>query len=218
MKTRFINAALTVIFVCSLLASCSKGPTKVKIETEHGDMTLELYDSTPLHRDNFVKLVKEGYYDDLTFHRIIKTFMIQGGDPNSKDPNFKGALGQGGPGYTISPEFGEKHYKGALAAARLGDQMNPKKESSGSQFYIVHGMPMNAELLKKASERSGIAYTEEEKQTYIEKGGYPFLDGEYTVFGMLTEGLDVLDKIASEPTQGMNKPAKDIKMKVSLLN
>jgi peptidyl-prolyl cis-trans isomerase B (cyclophilin B) len=201
-----------------MLASCTKDPVKVKIETKHGDMILELYDSTPIHRDNFVKLVKEGFYDDLLFHRVIKSFMIQGGDPDSRKPGVKTQLGQGGPGYTLEAELGERHFKGALAAARMGDNANPEKRSSGSQFYIVEGMPITAGLLDKAVANNKESYTEEEKVRYIEEGGYPFLDGAYTVFGMMIEGFDVVEKIASEDTDRMNRPNDDIKMKISIIN
>ncbi len=159
----------------------------ITISTEFGDMVALLYSATPKHKENFVKLASEGYYNGTTFHRIIKDFMIQGGDPNSKDsiPNNDG---MGGPGYTVPAEFSTslKHIKGAIAAARMGDQGNPLKASSGSQFYIVHNT-----------------------------NGTPFLDGGYTVFGQVIKGLEVIDTIAVQPKDMRDRPSKNIPMKVT---
>ncbi|HCS19369.1 MAG TPA: peptidylprolyl isomerase [Bacteroidetes bacterium] len=184
----------------------------VEIVTDHGTMKVLLYDETPLHRDNFIKLVEEGYYNDLLFHRIIKGFMIQGGDPNSKNAGPGVQLGGGGPGYTVPAEFrpGLYHKKGALAAARMGDQMNPQRASSGSQFYIVQGTVVQENMLQ----RSGIVYTPEQIQTYTTIGGTPFLDGQYTVFGEVVEGLDVIDKIAAVKTLQGDRPEVNVKMTV----
>jgi len=159
------------------------------IHTSYGDMKGVLYNETPQHRDNFVKLVKSGYFNDLLFHRVIQGFMIQGGDPNSKNAKPGEQLGQGGPGYTIPAEFNPSfiHKKGALSAARQADQVNPKKASSGSQFYIV----------------------EPEQGTH-------FLDNEYTVFGEITKGFDVVTKIASAPKDKSDRPLKDIKMTITI--
>ena len=155
------------------------------IKTTDGTMTVKLYAETPLHRDNFVKLAKSGFYDGLLFHRIIKGFMIQGGDPFTRDSSKVAQYGTGGPGYTIPAEIvaGKTHKKGALAAARRGDQVNPAKESSGSQFYIVQ----DAE-------------------------GCSHLDGEYTIFGEVVTGLDVIDKIASERTDFRDRPVRKVQI------
>ncbi len=166
--------------------------TIVLLKTSMGDMKIKLYNETPLHRDNFIKLVNEKYYDGLLFHRVIKDFMIQGGDPNSKDATAGQQLGMGGPGYTIPAEILSQftHKKGAVAAARMGDQVNPKKESSGSQFYIVHN-----------------------------SNGTPHLDGAYTVFGEVIEGMDVIDKIANVKTGRADRPVEDVKIiSVSIIN
>ncbi len=188
----------------------------VEIVTDHGTMKVRLYDETPLHRDNFIKLVEEGYYNDLLFHRIIKGFMIQGGDPNSKNAGPEVSLGSGGPGYTVPAEIrsGLYHKKGALAAARMGDQMNPQKASSGSQFYIVQGSVVQESMLQQIASRSGITYTPEQITTYTTIGGTPFLDGQYTVFGEVIEGMDVIDKIAAVKTLPGDRPELNVKMTV----
>ena len=211
-------AILTGAALCIALTAATTSPADKKIEvvvlsTPYGDMTIRLYDETPLHKENFLRLVKDGFYDDLLFHRVIKNFMIQGGDPDSKGAPAKKQLGQGGPGYTlpaeIKPEF--IHKKGALAAARQGDQVNPKKESSGSQFYIVHGTVADTAYLRRGN--SGVTYTDEQLRTYAERGGTPHLDGAYTVFGEVIDGLDVIDSIAAIPADRRNnRPLKDIKM------
>lgn len=186
----------------------------VYLETTQGRMVLKLYHSTPLHRDNFVKLVREGYYDGLLFHRVIKDFMIQGGDPESRNAKPGTQLGNGGPGYTVPAELNDSlfHRKGALAAARLGDQINPKKESSGSQFYIVQGRKWKEADLTNMEARSGHTYSAEQRKVYMEEGGTPHLDGGYTVFGQLTEGFEVLDKIAATATGGADRPVQDVRI------
>ena len=190
---------------------------KVKIETELGDMVLELYNSTPLHRDNFLKLIEEGFYDGLLFHRVIRGFMVQGGDPDSRNAPAGQQLGMGGTGYTIPAEIVEPHYKGALAAARKGDQINPQKESSGSQFYIVHGKTYSPIELGNLGGQSGIVFSEEQVANYGIKGGAPFLDTEYSVFGQILEGIDVVDKIAVVETNS-DRPVEDITMKVTIID
>lgn len=189
------------------------------IETEFGEMKVVLYNDTPLHRDNFVKLVNEGYYDDLLFHRVIKGFMIQGGDPDSKDAPPGQRLGGGGPGYQIDAEIG-KHYHtyGALAAARTGDAVNPERKSSGSQFYIVHGQPSREQMLDGLEQKENFTYPEEVRAEYLDKGGAPFLDGQYTVFGKVVEGHDVLEKIVAVQTQPGDRPVSDVKMKIRMAN
>lgn len=208
------------LFVVLALSACNTDKNrKVEIQTDYGNMTVELFNSTPKHRDNFVKLVKEGFYDDLLFHRIINNFMIQGGDPESKDASPDQPLGNGGPGYRLQAEIGEKHFKGRLAAARTGDSVNPKRESSGSQFYIVDGTPSNDATLDQFAQQNGVTYTKEDRDIYKSVGGTPFLDGQYTVFGQVTEGLDVVDKIAQVQTKKPgDRPVEDVKMKIVLLN
>lgn len=188
-----------------------KAPTEclVLMTTTEGEMLMKLYPETPTHRDNFLKLCEEGYYEGLLFHRVMQNFMIQGGDPDSRGASAGQRLGVGGPGYTISPEIipGLYHKKGALAAARLGDQVNPLKNSSGSQFYIVHGQPVTENSLNV-----NIDYTEKEKAIYFDSGGAPQLDGLYTVFGEVIEGLDIIDKITKIPTDGSDRPTTDVKI------
>ena len=166
--------------------SCSDGNTYVIIETEYGDMKVELYNSTPKHKENFVKLVKEGFYEDLLFHRVIKDFMIQGGDPQSKGAPIDMPLGGGGPGYQVDHEIGAPHFKGTLAAARTGDGINPQKRSSGSQFYIVQGTPLSDAQLDNWERRKGFKYNDAQRDKYKTLGGRPDLDAEYTVFGEVT--------------------------------
>ncbi len=189
----------------------------VEIETPFGNMIVELYDDTPQHQQNFLELTRQGFYDSLLFHRVIDGFMIQGGDPQSRhaDPNAR--LGAGGPGYQIPAEIeaNHKHIKGALAAARQGDAVNPEKKSSGSQFYIVHGGDISRDDLKVFSKRSQISYQEDEIEAYEHHGGTPFLDGQYTVFGQVIKGLDVIDKIAQAETRQDDRPLEDITMKIT---
>ncbi len=187
----------------------------LEMETTMGTMTIELYDDTPKHRTNFIKLAEEGYYDGLLFHRVINGFMAQGGDPKSKNAKPNSPLGSGGPGYQVDAEFNPKyaHTKGALAAARTGGPGNPKKKSSGSQFYIVHGKPVSEGQLNQLESQKGIKYSEEQRAAYTEQGGTPFLDMEYTVYGMVVKGLDVLDAIATVKTVKSDRPEKDVKIK-----
>jgi peptidyl-prolyl cis-trans isomerase B (cyclophilin B) len=191
----------------------------VEIETEFGTMTVQLSNATPQHRDNFIKLAEEGYFDDMLFHRVIEDFMIQGGDPDSKKAKPNQPLGMGGPGYTIPAEFVDSlvHIKGALSAARQGDQVNPEKRSSGSQFYIVQGKPLSKEELDMMEARKGIRYTKEQRDAYMNVGGTPFLDRDYTVFGHIIKGLDVIDRIAAVETDPRDRPVKDVKMKVRVI-
>jgi peptidyl-prolyl cis-trans isomerase B (cyclophilin B) len=210
------------ILVFAFSACNTDNHTYVIIETEYGNMKAMLYDQTPQHKANFIKLVKEGYYDSLMFHRVIPNFMIQGGDPDSKNARQDMALGMGGPGYTIPAEIVDTllHKKGALSAARLGDQVNPNKESSGSQFYIVQGSATPQATLDAMSRQTGKQYTAEQAKIYQTVGGTPFLDGQYTVFGQVVEGLEVIDKIAAQPTSQYSKdrPNQDIRMKIRMAN
>ena len=239
--------------------------TKVKLETTMGDIVVELYNETPQHRDNFVKLVQEGYYDGVLFHRVIKDFMIQTGDGNSKTAGPDATLGDGDPGYTIPAEFVYPKYfhkRGALAAARTGDQVNPERRSSGSQFYIVTGKIYSSDELKMMTQRlatvkkqdifrrlvnenhaqietlqrnqdneglnelqnrliqqteaeaaqSPFSLTDEQIDAYTSVGGTPHLDGQYTVFGQVIEGMDVVDKIQNAQTGRLDRPVSDIKI------
>lgn len=263
------NLILSIMMAVFTLMSCSAGNpegtapsqptdnkmTKVKLETSLGDIVVELYNETPQHRDNFVKLVKEGFYDGVLFHRVINNFMIQTGDPDSKTAGPDDLLGGGDPGYTIEAEFVFPKYfhkRGALAAARTGDQANPMRRSSGSQFYIVTGQVFGTEQLmgmlqakkqdifrrlvmenqdkikqlKESNDEAGIHALQDEliRQTeaeaqfdelieaYTTIGGTPHLDGQYTVFGEVVEGMDVVDKIQNTTTDRRDRPTVDIKI------
>ncbi|MBR6592524.1 MAG: peptidylprolyl isomerase [Prevotella sp.] len=242
---------------------------KVRIQTTLGDITVRLYDETPLHRDNFVKLAKEGYYDGTLFHRVIKDFMIQGGDPDSKGAPAGKMLGVGGPDYTIEAEIksGLYHKRGALAAARQGDEVKPERRSSGSQFYIVWGQVYNEgqlrqfskqmemqqmqtvfnalakehhdEIMQMRRERNraglqelqeklaaeaeaqvkaqGAGMTDEQRAIYSTVGGTPHLDGQYTVFGEVEEGMDVVEMIQQAATARGDRPVDDIEMRVMVI-
>ena len=194
-------------------------PVRVKIETDSGTMVVRLYDQTPLHRDNFVKLVKEDFYDGLLFHRVVENFMIQGGDPKSKNAAPGIPLGEGGLNYTIPAEFDSTlfHKKGALAMAREGDNVNPEKASSSTQFYLVEGKPLTNEELDQMEERFKITIPEIHREVYRTIGGAPFLDMKYTVFGEVESGMEVIDKISRMAKDSRNRPLTDIKMKISIL-
>jgi len=270
MMKKFYNALFIMAFLAiySCNAQNSNGPV-VLIKTEFGDIKVMLYNETPKHRDNFLKLAKAGFYDGTIFHRVIKGFMIQGGDPNTKNVQPGQKLGNGGPGYTIDPEFNPNliHKKGALAAARLGDNINPGKKSNGSQFYIVQGEVIPAgqvpayvenenqqlpqkymnqlalankdsfvfyqnnnnkpafdklaekikqEAMAKAKENP-FKFSDLQYKTYTTIGGAPSLDGEYTVFGEVIEGMEVVDKIAAQETGANDRPVKDIRIEVKVL-
>jgi peptidyl-prolyl cis-trans isomerase B (cyclophilin B) len=206
---------LLSIFILVAMSSCKEKVHKALISTDYGDITVILYNSTPKHRDNFVKLVEDGYYNDLLFHRVINQFMIQGGDPDSKNAPAGMQLGTGGPGYEIDPEIGAPHFRGALAAARTP---NAEKRSSGSQFYIVTGRVQNDNELKVYEERRKVKYNDVQRKIYMEEGGYPALDMEYTVFGEVVAGMDVVEKISQLPKDSRDRPAQDVKMKIKMLN
>ncbi|GAB1450547.1 peptidylprolyl isomerase [Draconibacterium sp.] len=268
-------AFFMVIALFAFWVSCGgkakkSSETIVSIKTDFGEIKVKLYDDTPKHKENFIKLVNEGFYNDLLFHRVMNNFMIQGGDPNSKNAEPNAMLGSGGPGYTVPAEILPNHFhkKGALAAARLGGPNNPGKESSGSQFYIVKGrvfrfgeidtmaLAINtqrkelmmreqfnlekskfdeirgkndpagfnillAELREKVDSMYAagpqFSFTGEQRNIYTTIGGYPSLDGEYTVFGEVVEGLDVLDKISAIQVNKANRPLEDVRMKVELV-
>lgn len=206
---RFIFIYIAFIF----LSSCHDSDI-VTIETEYGNMEIQLFSSTPKHTANFSKLVDEGFYDDLLFHRVMNGFMIQGGDPESRGASVDQPLGSGGPGYTIPAEIGIPHFKGMLSAARQGDEVNPKKESSGSQFFIVQGGPVDDGQLDAVEKAKKFKYSEAQRAKYKKLGGTPMLDGDYSVFGEVSSGLDVIDKIAGVETDPRERPLKDIKMKI----
>lgn len=217
---------LLAIF-CSLLASAQQDvklkkkdrKRDIELSTTEGTIILRLYDSTPLHRDNFLRLVKSGYYDSILFHRVIKNFMIQAGDPNSKKAEPGKLLGNGGPNYTIPAEFRPSlfHVKGSLAAARNGDNVNPEKKSSASQFYIVQGRTFTDKELDsvEVARLKGYKLPQAHREVYKTVGGTPQLDQNYTVFGYVVKGLEVLDKIAATETskgQDRDRPLQDIRI------
>lgn len=191
----------------------------VEIETTEGTMTVLLYNTTPKHRDNFIKLAEEGFYNGLLFHRVINGFMVQGGDPESKNAEANKPLGSGGPGYQVPAEFHDDnvHVKGALAAARTGDNVNPKKKSSGSQFYIVHGRQVTNDMLDQLEAKNGFRYSKGQREEYLKIGGTPFLDRAYTVFGRVIKGMEVIDKIAAVATNPSNRPKENVVMQVRVV-
>ena len=215
-------------FACSTISNLTKlKESKVQIETTQGVIVVKLYNETPLHRDNFVKLVKERFYDGVLFHRVIADFMIQGGDPDSKTAKPNASLGNGDVGYTIPAEFKTPaiyHKKGALAAAREGDGVNPQKASSGCQFYIVEGKTFtDAELSTMEAGKiaryginslndSTFRFSAEARAVYRTRGGTPHLDGNYTVFGEVTEGIDVVEKISKVKTNASDRPVEDVRV------
>ena len=201
------------LIICILLGMTTQAQEKetlVLIKTSLGDITVKLYNDTPLHRDNFIKLINEGWYNNSPFHRVINNFMIQGG--HNQD-------GRVDPGYTIPAEFRSNHIhkKGALAAARQGDQVNPKKASSGCQFYIVQGQVLTDAHIQMYQQRMGLTFTQEQIEAYTTVGGTPHLDGEYTVFGEVVEGLEIIDKIAKVKTGYMDVPVEAVTMTIEIL-
>ena len=263
LKNRIIISYYSMI-IRTFAAKIQQIMSKVKIQTMLGDITVRLYDETPIHRDNFLKLAREGYYDGTLFHRVIKGFMIQGGDPDSKGAPAGKMLGVGGPDYTLEAEIKSDifHKRGALAAARQGDEVNPERRSSGSQFYIVWGDVYNEGQLRQFSKqlrmqkvqsafnalaaahkaeimqmrrdrnRAGLqelqdklvaeaeskvgkdGLTEEQLQLYSTLGGTPHLDGQYTVFGEVEEGLDIVEMIQGTATGRADRPLDDIEMRM----
>jgi peptidyl-prolyl cis-trans isomerase B (cyclophilin B) len=212
-----IIITITALFLS--FSSFSQERQKVEIETIYGNMLIELYNETPIHRDNFIKLAENGFYDGTLFHRVIPAFMIQGGDPVSKEENPKEQIGNGGLGYTLPSEFNKKliHKKGALAAARMPDAVNPKKESSGSQFYIVEGQVYDASKLEMMEKRMGVKMNELQKKMYSTIGGTPHLDGSYTVFGEVIRGLEIISKISNVNRNKNNLPLEKVVMKVRVV-
>ncbi len=186
----------------------------IEMVTSQGKITLRLYDETPLHRDNFLKLVENHTYDGLLFHRVIKNFMVQAGDPKSRDAKPGQPLGDGTLGYTVPAEFRPAliHKRGALCAARQGDQVNPKKASSATQFYIVQGQVWDDKTLDMMEQRFGKKFTAEQRKVYTTMGGTPHLDGDYTVFGEVVDGMEVVNKISDLPCDRMDRPVEDVKI------
>ena len=278
MKKYVILAAYLMIGLCYSFAQTDKQNNKmekptpqVQISTSLGDIVIKLYDDTPAHRDNFLKLAREGFYDGTLFHRVIKNFMVQGGDPDSKNAAPEQHLGAGDVGYTLPAEFVyPKHFhkRGVLSAARQGDQVNPDRRSSGCQFYIVWGdvytpqqlqqfearqdqargqqifdslaqqhmdsiramyarqdqaglnklqAQLAEETNKRLAEEPGFKFTEEQVDAYTVVGGTPHLDGQYTVFGEVVSGLDVIEKLQAVPTNDQDRPLQDVSMKVKVL-
>ena len=198
-----------------------KKNARVKISTNYGDIEIRLYDETPRHRDNFLRLAESGFYDGTLFHRVMSGFMIQGGDPKSVGAAAGDHLGMGGPGYTLPAELNPNflHNKGALAAARQG-QGNPNKRSSGSQFYIVHGTTnTDAQLTQLERSKKNFKFSDEQKELYKTVGGAASLDMDYTVYGEVVSGLEVVDKIAAVQTEKpSNRPIEDVKMTVTVIS
>ncbi|MEI8201582.1 MAG: peptidylprolyl isomerase [Bacteroidota bacterium] len=212
----FVIAGIILTGKTSVNAQNNASVKKVQISTNYGTIKIKLYNETPKHRDNFIKLATSGYLNGTLFHRVIQGFMIQGGDPDSKTAKAGAMLGSGGPGYTIPAEFNSKliHKKGALAAAR---DNNPQKASSGSQFYIVQGNKITDAQLDGFQKSSGWTYTKEQRNIYKTIGGTPSLDNGYTVFGEVYEGLDVIDKIAAVKKGSNDRPEVDVKMTVKVI-
>ena len=222
--------ALLILFTLGLSLSAvhaqdDASRPRVKMSTSLGDIVVELYNETPQHRDNFLKLAGEGFYDGAPFHPGISGFMAQGGDPQSKDAAPGMRLGTGGPGYTVEAEIDPAfiHVKGALAAARQGDQVNPNRRSSGSQFYIVQGRDVSPQMLqnlvnsKRNSSDQPFSYTPAQIAAYQELGGTPHLDMQYTVFGRVIEGLEVVDAICAVQTNRSNRPNEDVEVTMEIL-
>jgi peptidyl-prolyl cis-trans isomerase B (cyclophilin B) len=210
--------SLALLAMCfSLTSWAQKSPIRVQISTDSGTIVVRLYDETPLHRDNFIKLVREKFYDSLLFHRVIPEFMIQGGDPTSKNAQPGTMLGGGGGNMERIPaEFHPNlfHKKGALAAAR---DNNPAKASSACQFYLVQGKKYTDGELSMIANRTGKTFSDEQRKIYTTVGGTPFLDQDYTVFGEIESGMEVVDKIVSAQKDGANRPLTDIRMQITEL-
>ncbi|MCJ0741772.1 peptidylprolyl isomerase [Pedobacter montanisoli] len=212
--------ALFFTFLCLNAFAAKPKHQYIKITTEKGECIIMLYNETPLHRDNFIKLAKQGYFNGSLFHRVIKSFMIQGGDPTSKNAHPDSLLGNGGPKYTIPAEVRDSlfHKKGVLAAAREGDNVNPEKASSGSQFYIVQGKTFTDEQLDQLEQkRLKHKIPDYQREVYKSIGGTPHLDRNYTVFGEVVKGLDMVDRIADVKTGKADRPVEDVAMTVTVL-
>lgn len=212
--TRLLTLAL---LTATLISSCTSptdpdAETLATIQTSLGDIRVTLFNTTPRHRGNFIKLANDDYYKGLLFHRVIANFMVQAGDPDSRDAAPGVPLGNGGPGYTIPAEIGAAHFRGALAGARQPDGVNPRKESSGSQFYIVTGYVPSETRLGQVEQMKGFTYSPAQRELYLSRGGRPDLDGEYTVFGEVVAGMDVVDAIANAAKGAGDRPTEDIEI------
>ena len=224
---KYLIYLLILVFFasCSVFKSTNTGVTGetsnhfVKIETDSGTMVARLSNKTPQTTANFLKLVKAHFYDGLLFHRVIKGFMIQGGDPDSKNAPPGKVLGEGGLNYTVPAEFDTTlfHQKGAIAMARENDDVNPKKASSSTQFYLVEGRTFTDVEMNKMEEKFKIIIPESHRKIYRTIGGAPFLDMNYTVFGQVVKGLDVIDKIAQAAKDEHDRPLQDIHMKITIM-
>jgi cyclophilin family peptidyl-prolyl cis-trans isomerase len=211
---RFIWLLFIALLVTPAFAQKKQKDRFVLIITDSGDIKLRLYNETPLHRDNFLALVKQKYYDELLFHFIKPGSILEGGDPESYNATDSTVLGNGGPGYTLESEIVEGLFlkKGALVASRKNDKVNPNRLSNGSQFFIVHGRRFTVQELNIIERQKKDTLSEEQRNLYMTVGGLPALDGQYTVFGEVVEGMDVLDKLVSMPARSTGRPARDIKM------
>ncbi len=236
---RIFSLFIVMLSIFSLFSCGSKSKSsnvvddrvRICVETNKGAFTVALYNETPLHRDNFIKLVRDGVYENTLFHRVIKGFMVQAGDPNSKDAPNGALLGDGDMGYTIPAEFNPNlfHKRGALAAARMGDEVNPEKRSSGCQFYVVTGRKyregelleiegyVNNTRLQAVGEEQYMKepkfkYSDAQKQIYSSQGGTPFLDTNYTVFGEVIEGMSVIEDIENSITDGNDRPTSNVRI------
>ena len=220
MKKLFAIGLLLIGLLSSLHLQAQEVETLVLIDTDMGKIKVKLFNDTPQHRDNFIKNVKEKRYDGLLFHRVIKQFMVQGGDINSKDAPIEQHLGDGDPGYTIPAEIVYPKYfhkRGMLCAARTSDDENPERASSGSQFYIVTGKFYTEMELDKMEEKDNKTFTPEQREAYMLEGGAPHLDGTYTIFGEVIKGMKVVDKIQFVETNEDDRPLKNIKIKTMTL-
>ena len=216
MKKLFAIGLLLIGLLSSLHLQAQEVETLVQIDTDMGKIKVKLFNDTPQHRDNFIKNVKEKRYDGLLFHRVIKQFMVQGGDINSKDAPIEQHLGDGDPGYTIPAEIVYPKYfhkRGMLCAARTSDDENPERASSGTQFYIVTGKFYTEMELDKMEEKDNKTFTPEQREVYMLEGGAPHLDGTYTIFGEVIKGMKVVDKIQFVETNEDDRPLKNIKIK-----
>lgn len=187
-------------------------PRIVEVTTDKGEFTIRLYEETEKYRKNFVRLVKDGFYDSLLFHRVIPDVIIQGGDPDSRTAAPGKYLGKGNVDYTIDPDFRYVHTYGAVSGARTPDEVNPQKKSSGSQFFIVIGHPVTDQDLNKIEKEKGMRYTPEQRRLYKLVGGIPQFDQEYTVFGEVVKGMDVVKQISRVPRDANDRPSEDVRM------
>lgn len=216
MKLFFAWLTAFCLFTTALPAWGQEAETLVWIDTDMGKIKVRLFNDTPLHRDNFIKNIREKRYDGLLFHRVIKQFMIQGGDVTSKDAPLDAHLGDGDLGYTVPAEIVYPKYfhkRGMLCAARTGDDVNPERASSATQFYIVTGKFYTSMELDKMTQEKGRTFTPEEREAYMLEGGAPHLDNAYTIFGEVVKGMKVVDKIQFVETNAEDRPLKNIKIK-----